>query len=325
MKELYCGIDIHKEVFVGNIMGEDGVVEREGSMRPTREGLQNFLCGLPIKAVAIEACGMWRGAYTLLTELGYQVKLANPLKTHQIACKRKTDKVDARILADLLRTRYLPEVYIPDEYTLKLRDLCRHKCNITRMKTRVQNKIKGYLLRVGIPYQKRLWNEKALKQLNTLGRDDLNDLIDTYWYLRKKENEVLRRVGAVARNTKQTVLLMTHPGIGELGSLMMVAEIADIGRFDSPKHLIAYAGLCPGIHQSANTSYAVENHAVNKWLKWIAVECAGRAAMLDKRYMVLFARVKRKKGFKIARREIARKMLRTAYHMLKNEEPYHAS
>lgn len=325
MKDLYCGIDIHKESFVGCIMNSDGRVVREQSFTPRKESVQNFLCGMPIKSIAIEACGIWRGAYTMLQELGYTVKLANPLKTHQIACKKKTDKVDAKILADLLRTKYLPEVFIPDEHTLKLRDLARHKCNITRLKVRVQNKIKGYLLREGISYKKRIWNEKCLCELEKNGNPGLNDLIATYRFLHIKENGVLGRVRAVARNSKLTTLLMTHPGIGEFGSLMMVAEIADIKRFDSDKHLIAYAGLCPGIYQSAETSYAVHNHAVNKWLKWIVTECAGRAAMLDKRYMALFAKVKKKKGFKIARRVVARKMLRTVYYMLKNEEPYHAS
>ena len=118
---------------------------------------------------------------------------------------------------------------------------------------------------------------------------------------------------------------MTHPGIGDFGSLMMVAEIADINRFQSYKELIAYAGLCPGIYQSGDKSHSVTNHAVNKWLKWIVTECSGRASMLDRNYMELYSKVKKKKGSKIARREVARKMLRTVYHMLKNEEPYHAS
>jgi transposase len=168
MQELYCGIDVHKERFVGCIMQKDGKIVREHSFKPTKEALQNFLCAMPISEIAIEACGIWRGAYNLLKDLGYKVKLANPLKTHLIACKKKTDKVDAKTLADLLRTNYLPEVFIPDEEILELRDLCRHKSNITRLKVIVQNKIKGYLLREGITYPKRLWNHKALRELKKI-------------------------------------------------------------------------------------------------------------------------------------------------------------
>jgi len=60
--------------------------------------------------IAIEACGMWRGVHKILTGIGYQVKLANPKKTHDIAGNKKMDKIDAKTLADLLRTHYLPEV-----------------------------------------------------------------------------------------------------------------------------------------------------------------------------------------------------------------------
>jgi len=325
MKELYCGVDIHKENFVGNIMKEDGSIVREGSFLPTKEGAQSFFCGMPIKAIAIEACGIWRGAYNIFSRLGYKVKLANPVKTNMIACKKKTDKVDARTLADLLRTNYLPEVFIPNENTLKLRDTVRHKCNLTRLKVRVQNKIKGYLLREGIAYPKQIWNEKALSELKKLEKEELNDLIDSYWFFRNKERKHLGKIGNISRNTKLSALLKTHPGIGEFGALMMVAEIADINRFEDAKHLLGYAGLVPGIYQSADKSHSVQNHAVNKWLKWIVTECASRAAMFDKDFMAKFAKVKQRKGFKVARREIARKMLRNVYYMLKNEEPYNAS
>ena len=325
MKELYCGVDIHKETFVGNIMKKDGKVVREGSFPPTKEGAQGFFAGMPIKELAIEACGIWRGAYNLLTSLGYKVKLANPVKTHQIACKKKTDKVDAKILADLLRTKYFPEVFIPDERTLQLRDITRHKSNLTKMKVMVQNKIKGYLLREGIDYPKRLWNEKALTELRKLEKEELNDLIDSYWHFRNKEREHLRKIGNISRNTRLSALLKTHPGIGDFGALMMISEIADIKRFENVKHILGYAGLVPGISQSADSVHSVRNHAVNKWLKWILVECSSRAAMFDKDFMVKFAKVKKRKGFKVARREIARKMLRNVYYMLKNEEPYHAS
>jgi transposase len=89
----------------------------------SREAIERFLYSIPSSeiTITIEACGIWRGAYKVLADLGYEVKLANLKKTHEIACRKKTDKVDARILADLLRTNYLPEVWIPDEQVLKLR------------------------------------------------------------------------------------------------------------------------------------------------------------------------------------------------------------
>jgi transposase len=82
-----------------------------------KKAVERFLSDIPSPdiTIAIEACEMWRGTHKILTEMGYEVKLANPKKTHDIACKKKTDKVDARILANLLRTNYLPSVWIPNE------------------------------------------------------------------------------------------------------------------------------------------------------------------------------------------------------------------
>jgi transposase len=222
-----------------------------------------------------------------------------------------------------LRTNYLPEVWIPDEQVLKLRDLTRHKSNLTRMRVEVQVKIKGYLLRKGTKYGK-LWNEKALSKLAEED-PDMRNLIRVYWSLKEEEKEVMGRIRKTARSMKKANLLMSMTGIGELSALMILAEVGDIKRFKTPKELVSYAGLCPGIYQTGDTERNVRNNAVNKWLKWILYECSGRAAMLDPRIQEYFYKVKQRKGLKTARRAVARKMLTIIWYMLTNEEPYRAS
>lgn len=326
MEQLYGGMDIHKENLAGCVMDENGNISREHSFPFSKEAVERFLCGISNSkiTIAIEACGIWRGAYKVLTELGYKVKLANPKKTHDIACKKKTDKVDARILADLLRTNYLPEVWIPDERVLRLRDLARHKSNLTRLRVQIQGKIKGYLLRQGEKYSKHIWNEKALSKLAEDDRD-IRNLVNVYLCLNVEEKEVKNRIGKTARCMKEAGLLMSMTGIGELSSLMILGEIGDIKRFSSPKALVSYSGLCPGIYQSGCTERNVRNNAVNKWLKWIIYECSGRATMLDPKFRQYYYKVKQRKGYKIARRAVARKMLTIIWYMLTNEETYRAS
>jgi transposase len=255
--------------------------------------------------------------------MGYDIKLANPKKTHDIACKKKTDQVDAKILADLLRTKYLPEAWIPDEQTLRFRDLARHKSNLTRLRTQIQGKIKGYLLRNGKKYRKS-WNEKTLSVL-AAEDPDVKNLVNVYNSLHEEEKEVMKRIKQVARNKKETTLLMSIPGIAEFSSLMILAEIGDIQRFRSPKELVSYAGLYRGIYQSASTERSVHNTAVNKWLKWIIYECSGRAIMLDQRFQQYFYPIQKRKGQNTARRATAWKMLTIIWYMLTNEEPYRAS
>jgi len=324
MEKLYAGLDIHKEKLAGCIMDKDGTITREHTFPSSKKALERFLNGIPSSeiTITIEACGLWRGAHRLLTDMGYQVKLANPKKTHDIACQKKTDKVDARILADLLRTHYLPEVWIPDEQTLHFRDLTRHKATLTRLKTQVQGKIRGYLLRKGAKYGK-LSKEETLATLTD--DPDINNLIQVYHSVKQEENEVMRRIKKIARNKKETTMLMSMPGIAEFSSLMILAEIGDIRRFSSPKELVSYSGLCRGIYQSASTERSAPNTAVNKWLKWIIYECSGRATMLDPRFQDYYYKIEQRKGFKTARRATARKMLTIIWHMLANEEPYHVA
>jgi transposase len=325
METLYGGIDIHKENLAGCIMDKDGNIQREHTFPSSKKAVEKFLCNISNSeiTIAIEACGLWRGIHKILTEMGYQVKLANPKKTHDIASKKKTDKVDARILADLLRTHYLPEVWIPDEQTLQFRDLTRHKANLTRLRTQVQGKIRGYLLRKSVKYSK-LSKEETL---STLAKEDLDikNLIQVYHCIKNEEKEVMKRIKNIAQNKKETTMLMSMPGIAEFSSLMILAEIGDIKRFSNPKELVSYSGLCCGIYQTGTTERTVHNTAVNKWLKWIMYECSGRAIMLDPRFQDYYYKIKEKKGFKTARRAAARKMLTIIWYMLTNKETYRAS
>jgi transposase len=325
MEKLYGGIDIHKEKLAGCIMDKDGNITREHIFPSSKKAVERFLCDISSSGItiAIEACGMWRGTYKILTDMGYSVKLANPKKTHDIVGSKKMDPIDAKTLADLLRTNYLPEVWIPDEQTLRIRDLTRHKANLTRFKTQVQCKIKSYLLRKGATYSKQ-WNKKNLAAFAEEGQD-IQNLINVYTQIMDEEKEVKKRIEQIAHKRKETILLMTMPGIAEFSSLMILAEIGDIQRFNSPKELVSYAGLCRGIYQSASTERSVRNTAVNKWLKWIIYECSGRATMLDPRFQRYFYSVQKRKGEKTARRAAARKMLTIIWHMLTNIEPYRAS
>jgi transposase len=90
-------------------MDEKGRLAREHSFPATRGAVEKFTAGIPNSqmTIAIEACGIWRGAYNIFRELGYKVKLANQKKVHDIVGSKKMDKEDAKALANLLRTNYL--------------------------------------------------------------------------------------------------------------------------------------------------------------------------------------------------------------------------
>lgn len=320
----FAGIDIHKDSFYGTILDEQGKVINEGEFKPRKEAIEVFLSGIPSSRmrIAIESCGMWRGFYKTLNDMGYDVVLANPVKVKDVAGKKTTDKVIAKTLADLLRTGYLPEVYVPTEDVLKLRYLARHRANLIRLRTKVQCKIKGYMLRQGLNYNKRVWNQEGMEHLRNIGDEKIINFLNIIDVMNKEIKDVTREVNNISCNMYKTCLLQTMPGIGKYSSLLILTEIADIKRFKTPKELVSYAGLCPGIHQSGSKQHTVKSRACNKWLKWIMIECSGIALKYDQRLMRYYYKIKKRKGFQTARRALARKMLTIIWHMLMKEEPY---
>ena len=319
------GLDIHEEWFYGTILTKEGELVTEGTVKYSKEGIQNFLGSFPSTdiIIAIESCGLSRGVYSLLNELGYEVVLANAKKTHDIAGCKKTDKVDSRTLADLLRTGYLPIVYAPDENVQKLRDITRHRARLVRTRAKYQTMIKSYLSRDGKKFPGN-WNKKTMSELKKM-----DPLIETFVNVIEVVNEQIKKIN---RNIKRIAqcnylvqILATMPGIGEYSAILIVGEIGDIKRFDNPKSLVRYAGLCPGIYQSGNKTYDTIETANNQWLKWIITECSGRATLLNKRYMKYFLRVRKRKGFRVARRALARKMIIDIWHMLSKEESFNKS
>lgn len=114
-------------------MNREGKILFYGNFPCTMSAAHTFLSGVPAK-IAVETCGLWRSVYNMLTGLGYNVVLANPVKTHYMAGAKKTEKIDSKTLADLLRTGYLPGLYIPSEDVLELRDSAQHRAQLVRIK-----------------------------------------------------------------------------------------------------------------------------------------------------------------------------------------------
>ena len=325
VRKYNVGLDIHEDMFYGTVLNEQGDIITEGPVKYSKEGIQNFLGSFPSTdvSIAIEACGLSRGVYQLLTELGYKVVQTNPKKVHEIAGKKKTDKVDSRTLADLLRTGYLPIVYMPKDNILKLRDITRHRARLVKTRAKYQTMIKSYLSRDGKKFPGK-WNKQTMEELK--GIDPLiENFVNVIEVIDEQIKQVNKKNKSIARCNYLVQLLMTMPGIGEYSAILILGEIGDIKRFDSPKSLVKYAGLCPGIYQSGNKSYDTIDNANNKWLKWILTECGGIAAKVDENYMKHYFRVKKRKGFKIARRSVARKMITDIWYMLTKEEPFSKS
>lgn len=329
-QETYIGLDTHRETIHGTALDKRGEIIRSENFQNAKEALCEFMKDFPTwnTIVAIEACNFWRGCYKILTEVGYKVKLANPVMCHKIAHEKKTDKVDSKILADLLRVNYLPEVYIPSDEINSLRDLTRHKIHFTRFKVKIKNKIKSCLSRNGISYEKDLWNKEGLQWLKELKNYEIDSFLNLYKLIAKEEDTIKKKIEKIAAAKEETALLETIPGVGYFGATLIYAEIGDIQRFPTVKHLHAYAGVASGIYQSGTKTRMPTRKSVNYWLKWITMRCAGRLTLKNTKPSKLrnyYFKVRDKKGWKTARKATARKLLTVIWYVLNEKKPYRES
>jgi transposase len=144
----YIGMDVHRE-FAQLAVVEDGLVRDEGRIGVTPEALRQWAAGLRSDdQVALEATGNSDAIATLLTSVVDRVVVSNPSKTRAIAeAKVKTDKVDARILAQLLAADFLPPVWLPDDRTRALRRQVTRRAHLVRQRTRIKNQVHAILAR----------------------------------------------------------------------------------------------------------------------------------------------------------------------------------
>ncbi|MCL4380901.1 transposase [Candidatus Marsarchaeota archaeon] len=188
MKQYYVGLDLGTKWIYGTIIDKNKVVVKEGKFLCTTEELESFLLGKPKESlnVVLEACGIWIRLYDYLKKRCSVIKVANTLKTKAIGfAKIKTDKIDSKILAELLLADMIPEVYIPNEDIRNMRKTVRHRGGIVRMRTMLKNQTHAILreknLRPSIIIKDIFTNKGTewLKNLNIPEIDSCCRIIDT--------------------------------------------------------------------------------------------------------------------------------------------------
>ena len=243
----YIGMDVHRE-FAQLAVVEDGLVRDEGRIGVTPEALRRWAAGLRSEGqVALGATGNSDAIATLLTPLVGRVVVSNPSKTRAIAeAKVKTDKVDARILAQLLAADFLPPVWLPDDRTRALRRQVTRRAHLVRQRTRIKNQVHAilarnlhWLARQPLPEDEQSSVQALLRQLDFHGAELA--MVD-------------KELAAEALVDPAVARLMTIPGVDAIAAMAIVAAVGDFGRFGDADRLVAYVGLNPKVRQSGNAA-----------------------------------------------------------------------
>lgn len=332
---MYVGVDVHKKVCRAAMTNDEGELVEEFSFMNSKKGIEDFM--MKIEAfkervlVAVEStANLWIRLYDSLEDHGVQVVLSNPSKTRLIAEARvKTDKVDARILAQLLRANMLPLCFVPSRMQRDRRQFIRHRISLVKMRTEVKNRIHALLDKHGLscPYPT-LFSKKGVEWLRSLKLGFIDDAVlrSDMALLESLDEQVGfmdAKIASVAVNDERVKLLMTMPGLDYFAASLLVAEICDISRFSSDKKLASWTGLAPGVHQSGDkTVHGRITKQGNRLVRWVMVQAAQTAVRHDERFKEFYARYAGRKDPQKAVVAVVHEMLRIVYFMLKRNESY---
>jgi len=331
----YVGIDVHKKMCQAAVLDNDGTLLDEIRFPNDGEGIEEFSDKLTtfrddVKAVVESTGNLWIQIHDRLEEHGFDVSLSNPSKTRLIAeAKVKTDKVDAKTLAGLLRADMLPTCYVPGEELRSRRELLRHRLRLVRTRTEVKNRIHSLLDKHGLRMpETSSFSKVNIAWLRSLSLRFMDDAIlrSDLALLETVDGQVEvieEKIAALAAEDHQVRLLMTMTGVGYFTAMLIMVEVGDIGRFRSDKRFASWMGLVPSVHQSGErTRIGGVSGPGNKRLRWVMVECAHTAVRHDARLGALYERQLRRRSEGSAMVAVAHEMARIVYFMLRKDEPY---
>jgi transposase len=315
---LYSGIDLHKRSLVVHTVAEDGRAVREAELATTRPALTAYFATLPGPHRAVVEClGSWYWVRDLVVPQGIDLRLGHAKYLKAISyAKVKTDRVDARTLAQLLRVGLVPEAHMVSSAHREVRDLLRARLKLVTRATRARHAVTG-----------------LFTQYNVTTAGELPALVRLQVRLLEEEQALLRtQVKRCERELRPRLLpradvqrLVWIPGIGAIIAYTLVLEIDDIRRFPSVRHFHSYCRLVPGADNSGGKTHHKRSRDGNRYLKLAFHHAAVRAIQYVPEIKAEYQRWRRRKGKEIARALVAKELATIGYAVLSKGEPYNGT
>jgi len=320
---VYVGIDVHRKRSQVAVVDQDGAVLANRNVTNGVAPVLSVIGGLPAGTpAAFEAAFGWGWLLELLEGYGFEPHMVHPLQCKAIASARlKNDKVDAAILAQLLRADLLPEAWIAPPAVRQLRALLRHRAQLVRLRTLLRNRIHAVLADHGHGRPAGCWSGPgrawlASLELPAVSREVIDDGLALMDALQQPIDRLDAEVRQRAKADPRVTVLTQLPGVGPFTALVLLAEIGDITRFGSARKLASWAGLTPTVRGSDRT---VRHGHISKqgptWARWVLCQAA-QTARRHPDFAPGYQAIAKRRGSKIATTAIARKLLTRAYHLL---------
>lgn len=328
----FVGLDVHKRLVEACILDPNGQVLLRHRFTLTRKTLVEFAqkyLTAEDKVVLEATCNTW-AVVAILKPFVAAVVVSNPLLTKAIAsAKVKTDKVDALVLAQLLRCDFLPTVWEPDADTQELRRWTRRRASLVGEKTSIKNRLHSILATRLLPppvddlfgARGRAWLQMV--DLDAEGRLQLDSDLRLLQGIEAELVALDRVLAPKAYADERVKLLMTLPGVDYTVAQTVLAALGDIKRFRSGDEAAAYLGLTPSTKQSADTCYhgPITKRGQSQ-ARWMLVQAAQHVRRHPGPLGAFFRKLAKRKNHNLAVVATARKLVVIALHMLTKNEPY---
>jgi transposase len=323
------GIDLHRKRSQIAVLGDDGEQLLSRRIFNDPETFLELLAEIDGESkIALEATYGWEWLADVLEDAGYELHLAHPLRTKAIASARvKTDAVDARTLAQLLRADLLPEAYIAPRELRELRDLLRHRVALTRMRSALKNRVGAVLAKNGIQRAySDLYGPSGLRFLAELelaeaSRRRLDSLLSLVADFTREIDATSREIDTRADEDPYVEVLCQIRGVGRYIAMLVIAEVGDINRFQTARRLCSWAGLTPTVRSSDGRARLGHiSRQGSPPLRWALVEAAQHAARGGGPLRADYERIAKRRGKAVAKVAIARKILTLCFYGLRDGE-----
>ena len=334
MYPFYLGIDLHLKNTYVVLMDKEGHSIDERRLRTT-ELVKYVEERVPRKTYAVmEATRNWPWVYDELQKRLERVELAHPKELKVIsAAAVKTDRIDAKVLAQLARMNYLPVAYAAPQAVRDLRQYTRHREELVQLRTKAKNRVHAILAQYQLTFPKsdlfgkqgREVLETYLEQVRPAAQAVLRNQLALVDYLDELIAKTVQELQVAMTDDQKCIkrLLMTLPGVGATHAATILAEVGDIHRFGRAKSLCNWAGLTPRVRSSDQVIR--HGHISKQGSPHLRAAMTQAAAVASYRHphwkKVHDELVPRctKRGAKVA---VARRLLTIAFYIWTRQEPY---
>lgn len=278
----YVGIDVGKETSTICVVDERGGIDQEVELRTEEKEFQRFFSEVESSRVVVEACPLAEWVHRVVKSEGHMIDIVDSRDGKKAQSrKKKTDKVDARGLAQLSRTGWYTRVHCKSEEAREFRSLLTARKQLIKTERALKASIRGLLLSSGVKLpsgQGRNFQEdvrEALKRLSPVVRRGIRPLLKLAIEASGAAEKNYKELKRLSRKDETAQLLQSVPGIGPATSTAFMATIDDPRRFSSGDKVASYLGLVPEVHQSGATEYHGRiTKQGDMLLRWLLVECA---------------------------------------------------